>query len=558
MPKKKHLSGFAQMHAHLYAWEPLSVEVVSNDLSELSSASSIDAQALGDTLNEFQAIDSQFINGDENEYVYAHRLSDVVVFRYVCNESDTASGWSQWRGAHEQVAKNHRHVHFGHATLLQCEGDVSRLNKDDLRSALSEALTNSPDYSCFSLRGCVALPFGYLFELDAAKTVWVLVNKPEDARAAEWMTVDWLRLTTFLKKHSHYVKLFEQSIGILNQVITNIEAGKVDPQFNPDQASIILKKSREDCEEICNNLRAAESGYSNSLKDTLEAGPSSAATIEQHFLLRILRQLHWSGEASRKRLESLRDRWPGVEHGIRVAKPKVRGDFFWSYVEEVTIGRYVDCRCSAILSTLDQIRKCRGKGFGPDDKPANVAKDIYNWLREKESIIYEFEPVQPQLLVAQLIRKHGDVLKTGTCIDLSCRYAALLEGAHQRPVLVHYLEDDGSAHMVCGLWLADMCPPHTRNHATCSHFSGDRLICKGGDEFRRHIDAGRLLIVECMGFSKGGKGEKRRMGLDTTFRSSKARGKREALGLPTPVRTFNFAVDIKKCRDFDIQAIQQD
>jgi hypothetical protein len=553
MPKKKHLSGFAQMYAHLYAWEPLSVEAVSNDLSALTSAP-IDAQALGETLNEFQAVDSQFISGDESEYVYVHRISDAVVFRYVRNEPETASGWSQWRGVHEQVAKNHRHVHFGYATLLQCEGDVSCLN-EDLRSALSEALTNSPDYSRFSLQGCVALPFGYLFELVAAKTVWVLVNKPEDARAAEWMTVDWLRLTTFIKKNSHYVRLFEREIGKLSQVITDIEAGKIGPQFNPDRASILLERSRDECGVIFDNLRAAERGYSNALEDTLGVGTSSAVTIEQHFLFRILGQLHWASEVSRKRLESLRDRWPGVERSIRVAKPKVQGDFFWSYVEEVTIARYVDCRCSAILSMLDQIRACRGKGFGPENQSKNVAKDIYNWLREHEEIVYDFEPVQPQR-VAQLIRKHSDVLRTGTCIDLSCLYAALLEGAYQRPVLVHYLtwvgpnRDDWEGHMVCGLWLI----PLDLSNPT-SYFL-DELICKKVDEFRDRVQDGSLLIVECMGFSKGDKAKC--PVLDTPFDDAIHTGKQEALGLPRPVRIFNFAVDIKKCRDFDIQAIQQD
>lgn len=546
------LEGFAQVHTHLYFAEPLPIHNIAEDLRKLAPSLQVDNETLKAKLSGCQYIDSRSVGGDEREFVYAHRLIDTVAIRYVRNETAEAGGWTERRETHKQVMESHQHIHLGLSTLLQCEGDVSSLGENGLRSALRESLANSPDYLSLSLGSCAVLPFGYLFELETDETVWLLVNKSSEERAVKWVTVDWLRLITFLKKHSHYRILFERGMSEMDEVIAAIEAGKVKPQFNPDRASVLLESSRDECEVMCNNLEAAEKGYSNAFDDTVGFGMSPAARVEQHFLLRIVGQLHWSTYRSRKRFASLRDRWPRIERSINIAKPKVRGDFFWSSVEEATIVRYVDCRCSVIATTLEQIIMGRGKGFGPYDDPEGVARNIYDWLRGKENIIYELEPVQPQR-VAQLIRKHSDTVKHGTCIDLSCHYAALLEGARQRPVLVHYVtwvgpnRDDWQAHMVCGLWLNG------------SSFSGDELICKDVDELQQHIRNDNLLIVECMGFAKGDK--KLIPILDATFDDTIQTGGQEVLVLKKQGSAyFNFAIDIEKCRnkDFDIQAIQQD
>ena len=96
-----------------------------------------------------------------------------------------------------------------------------------LHSALCKALKNSTDYASLSLNYCALLPFGDLFETDPAQMVWLLVNKSDEERAAEWMTVDWLRLIVFLKKHAYYTKLLAQETGKLGKEITRMATEKI-------------------------------------------------------------------------------------------------------------------------------------------------------------------------------------------------------------------------------------------------------------------------------------------------------------------------------------------
>lgn len=181
-------------------------------------------------------------------------------------------------------------------------------------------------------------------------------------------------------------------------------------------------------------------------------------------------------------------RRPILVRSLEVVRPRIRGDFFWSPVEEATIARYVHPGDPAVESVLDQMRADRGSGFGPDEHPERVAEYVYEWLRRNRNIVYEYELVRPHRPVSQQVRMHRETLERGgTCIDLATLYCALLEGAHQRPVLVHY-----QGHMVCGLWLQ----PN-------DSYSYDWPLCREATALQTLLKENNLLLIECIGFAKG-------------------------------------------------------
>jgi hypothetical protein len=270
-------------------------------------------------------------------------------------------------------------------------------------------------------------------------------------------------------------------------------------------------------------------------------------------------------EMCAKRVQSLRDRWQAVDRAILLARPRIQGEFFWSFKEDVSIARYVDCTCRAVRTVLENAIKHRGKALAPDT-PRKAAQDIYEWLRREYDIHYDFELAAPARN-DQRIRKHSEALSRATCVELATLFAALLEGCHKRPVLVHYLErsspdpQDWWAHVACGVWLSDLCYcRHPVPPGPCAHFSGDGLICNDGTALQGHIRAGRLLMLECIGFSKG---DKAQYPVDMPFDSSRRKsmrgsartnGRNDALG----GKPFNFAVDIERCRGYGVAPISQD
>lgn len=78
-----------------------------------------------------------------------------------------------------------------------------------------------------------------------------------------------------------------------------------------------------------------------------------------------------------------------------------------------------------------------------------VCRALYDRIK-RSRFYYAFEPVSSTTRV-QRIRSPNeiDVAKCATCIDLACLFAALLEGTHERPVLV-VLQIKRSAHAVTG------------------------------------------------------------------------------------------------------------
>jgi hypothetical protein len=501
------------------------------------------------------------LGGSEKEFARAYALGDVVAVRYVRNEANAAVTWTEWGADHNPNQVDRPDVYFGWAALLQCElvELPQEEHEQNLISQVKTVLERTADFAGTYIRGYVRLDFGYLFEVGSSRLVWLLVNQlKSNERVHEWMTVDWLRLTLFLKKHEYYHTLFRREVTKLERVFTEVERGSLNSQQEPERLLILLERSMDECEAIFGNIIASEKGYMNTLDTTIQIGTPPHDVMNKHFLFRILTQVNFSGGESHKMLERLRKRWRGVKRSIHITNTTGRKYiFFWSYLERFTVARYIDCGCSAIVSTLNQVRKSRAKGFGPDSDAVSVAEDIYNWLRDHKNIIYEYQPVQPNR-IDQAIREHHEALKAGTCVDLACCYAALLEGAFQRPVLIHYMTlrgpdrhnlDHWEAHMVCGVWVDD-------NSGDLFFMEECGTICTNVNDFRRYVRDKKLLVVECIGFSKGNKDLEKRLNMN--FDESITIARREALGLSAPQIHFNFALDVALCREYGIQRIDQD
>ena len=328
--KRRTLCNFAQMHAHLYAWEPQPVKAIADDLHFLVPSLHTTVKALQHALDGLSVVDSRELGESGIEFVYAHRLNDIVGIRYVRNERENR--WTKWQRPYKKQTKKPSN-YFGQATLLQCEVDLDGMDGQVLRSALSKALKDSDDYAQLSLDYCSFLPFGHLFELDPTELVWLLVNASKEKQAAPWMTVEWLRLIVFLRKHAHYTKLLAQMIATLEKELTRIVKLKQNnSQFNLFKAEKLVGECLRECEMILkNNLGAAKVGYSNSLRDTFGVSSISARSNTQDFLFRLQGQLRLSDRIYRKQLKNLRRRWGEPERVFDVFlchnsidKPEVR------------------------------------------------------------------------------------------------------------------------------------------------------------------------------------------------------------------------------------------
>jgi CheY-like chemotaxis protein len=214
------------------------------------------------------------------------------------------------------------------------------------------------------------------------------------------------------------------------------------------------------------------------------------------------------------------------------------GGFPWCYREEVTVARFVDCTCRSIRDSSTEIVAGRRQMLAAE-LPEVAAAAIYDWLRDQRFIIYDFEPAAPGETY-QYVRWHRAALKRGTCIDLACLYAAFLLEAHQRPVLIHYLDRRRlEAHMACGFW----------NTGSPEFKFVDPIICRNVYEFQEHVRSRRLSVVECMGFAKG---DESQFQLNLAYDEAKKLAREDALRL----KEFNFAVDIAACRSYPRGAIK--
>ena len=329
--KRRTLCKFAQMHVHLYVWEPQPVKAIADDLHFLVPSLRTPVKTLRHALDGLSVVDSRLLGESAIEFVYAHRLNDILAIRYVRNERENK--WTKWQSPFRRQTKKRESNYFGHATLLQCEVDLDGMDERVLRSALSKALKDSDDYAQLSLDYCSFVPFGHLFELDPTQLVWLLVNASNEKQAALWMTVDWLRLIVFLKKHAYYTKLLAQMITTLENEFTRIVRMKHNnPRFDSFHAEELFNECLREGEMILkNNLGAARVGYRNSLHDTFGGSTISARSDTQDFLFRLQGQLRLSDRVYRKQLKNLRQRLGGPKRVFDVFlchnstdKPEVR------------------------------------------------------------------------------------------------------------------------------------------------------------------------------------------------------------------------------------------
>jgi hypothetical protein len=310
--QRKTLHTLAQMHVYLYAWESQTAKSIADDLHLLVPSLPTDVKALQHVLDGLCVVDSRSVGESVNEFVYVHRLHDILAIRCVRNE--LANRWTKWQSPRRKQRGKRQSDYFGHTTLLECEIDLYDIDEHGLRSALGEALKDSADYASLSLGYYSLLPFGHLFELDPTNIVWLLANKPEEQRADLWMAVDWLRLIVFLKKHAHYTKLLAQVTASLENDLTRIVRMKENnPRFNASRALRLFGDCLRQGDLILkNNLTAATVGYGNSLKDTFGVRRISALPNSQSFLRRLQGQLRLSNTVYRKQLENLRQRFNDI------------------------------------------------------------------------------------------------------------------------------------------------------------------------------------------------------------------------------------------------------
>lgn len=103
---------------------------------------------------------------------------------------------------------------------------------------------------------------------------------------------------------------------------------------------------------------------------------------------------------------------------------------------------YVTDRVDGVMRVLPVIEDGRVRSD-------QVCADLYGRIR-RDRFYYTFEPVLTHANV-QKIRspREIDALNCGTCIDFACLFAALLEAAHERPVLI-VLRRAAGAHAIAG------------------------------------------------------------------------------------------------------------
>jgi hypothetical protein len=185
--KESKLTGLAQIHVCLYAATTMSEATIVADLCRHTHLSAGEVEA---ALSTFNSIDSRVLWGDEKHFVSLHRLLDVYAVRYVRSEATEAHGWSQWPIELKDTCLSDASPALGSASLLQCEIQDPTLENALLQPALEAALQQYPGFRQVTSFGCAVLPFGLLCELDQDRPTWLLVNKPNDSKAAQWMTAD--------------------------------------------------------------------------------------------------------------------------------------------------------------------------------------------------------------------------------------------------------------------------------------------------------------------------------------------------------------------------------
>ena len=108
---------------------------------------------------------------------------------------------------------------------------------------------------------------------------------------------------------------------------------------------------------------------------------------------------------------------------------------------------YVSDRADGVTRSLEESEPGRVRSD-------TICRGLYDRV-SKDRFYYAFEPVLRDPNV-QKIRSPGeiDALNCGTCIDLACLFASLLEAAHERPVLV-VVDTPRGAHALAGYMTPD-------------------------------------------------------------------------------------------------------
>jgi len=517
------LKAFGQIHCYFYWRELIDAKSLVQGLRLIATYTDHHVKMIRRLLQSPWEVDSIQLETDgSKEFTCIFRIYDTKAVLCFRNEPPASKGWSCWPD-YESMSSSSRCEILGQATLLECEGRRPDAGEIQMRAALQKAVNQSPGYASLKVGNSVLLRHGRLFEAEMREPVWPIVHETgRQEENAEFIAHHWLRLVRFLHRHAFCGRLFELRANHLEDDLLG--------RLSQDRG--LIASALRECDLTRDNLKAALLGFENTLGD-IGFASLSVDLADQNFLVRLWQQMRVSTESASQRLREIR-----IQAGDR--RMTIPGGFWWSPIEEATVARYVDCTSGSVQNALASVqnqRRRRGnyQSLGADTDVESVTRDIYEWLSRKR-ILYDLEPIAPHRQV-QRIRRHMEALKEGTCLDLACLFAALLEGAHKRPVLVHYL---GEAHMACGLWMG--------RH---SGFRTGDPVCRSVSEFRAAVQEGELMMIECMGFTRG-----KSNGVELSFERAKEQGKADAF----VARQFNFAVDVGTCRhpDFDIQATEQE
>jgi len=137
---------------------------------------------------------------------------------------------------------------------------------------------------------------------------------------------------------------------------------------------------------------------------------------------------------------------------------------------------YVSDRVDGVMRTREDLGKSRVASDA-------LCREIYNRIK-LERFYYNFEPVLSDPKV-QKIRSPEELgtVKSGTCVDLACFFASMLEAAHERPVLI-VVGRGAFRHALAGYFTPDAVAGPSRT---------------GLGDIRGSIRRGELVIFEATG-----------------------------------------------------------
>lgn len=163
-----------------------------------------------------------------------------------------------------------------------------------------------------------------------------------------------------------------------------------------------------------------------------------------------------------RQLEEYREGFvsPVDARAIGTTSWRPRTDNYWDMLDGPALVDHVQPEHTFIQDELARARGARGRALGrmqSREESDQVAETLYNGIK-RHRYPYEFEAVSnadghQAIRTPERIRAH----RAATCLDLVCLFAALFEGAHQRPVIA-VLRGESFAHAVAGYRVSDAPP----------------------------------------------------------------------------------------------------